>query len=82
MLASIEDVDGDGIIVRDGSGNEDGDGLTDIQEARDFGSNPCRLIENQIDVLQAIVDANPAAALAGKAEDVISKMQTALLNLA
>ena len=41
VLASLEDVDGDGIIVRDGSGDEDGDGLTDIQEARDFDTNPC-----------------------------------------
>ena len=41
VLAGLEDVDGDGLIFRDGSGDEDGDGLTDIQEARDFGSNPC-----------------------------------------
>ena len=81
VLASLEDVDGDGIIVRDGSGDEDGDGLTDIQEARDFGNNPCHLTENQIDVLQAIVDANSGTPLADKVEGAIAKAQTALSEL-
>ena len=79
VLASVGDLNGDGIIIRDGSGDEDGDGLSDIQEARDFGSNPCHLVENQI---EAIIDANPAGALADKAEDVLSKMLTALGELA
>ena len=42
VLAAVEDVDGDGVIVADGSGDEDGDGRTDIEEVRDFGSDPCR----------------------------------------
>jgi len=41
VLAAVEDVDGDGVIVPDGSGDEDDDGRTDIEEVRDFGSDPC-----------------------------------------
>ena len=41
LLVGLTDVNGDGILVRDGSGDEDGDDLTDIQEARDFDTNPC-----------------------------------------
>jgi hypothetical protein len=40
-LAAVEDVNGDGIIVRDGSGDEDGDGLTDLEEACEIGTDPC-----------------------------------------
>jgi hypothetical protein len=40
-VAAVEDVDGDGVIVRDGSGDEDGDGLTDLEEACDLGTDPC-----------------------------------------
>ena len=40
-LAAIEDVNGDGVINRDGSGDEDGDGLTDLQEACEIRTNPC-----------------------------------------
>lgn len=40
-LAAVFDVNGDGIIRRDGSGDEDGDGLSDLAEACDLGSDPC-----------------------------------------
>jgi hypothetical protein len=40
MLVAVEDVGGDG-IVRDGTGDEDGDGLTDAEEALEIGTNPC-----------------------------------------
>ncbi len=40
-LAAVFDVNGDSIIVRDGSGDEDGDGLSDLAEACDIGSDPC-----------------------------------------
>lgn len=40
-LAAIEDVNADGILVRNGSGDEDGDGLTDLQEACELGTDPC-----------------------------------------
>lgn len=41
LLAAIEDVNGDGHIGRDGTGDEDGDGLTDFQEINDIGTDPC-----------------------------------------
>ncbi len=40
LLVAVEDVDGDGIIVPDGSGNEDGDALTDLQDVQ-HGFDPC-----------------------------------------
>ena len=40
-LAAVKDVDGDGVITRDGSGDEDGDGLTDLEEACEIGTDPC-----------------------------------------
>ncbi len=40
VLAAVEDLDGGG-VVPDGSGDEDGDGRTDIEEVREFGSDPC-----------------------------------------
>ena len=40
-LAAVFDVNGDSIIVRDGSGDEDGDGLTDLAESCDIGIDPC-----------------------------------------
>jgi hypothetical protein len=39
-LAAVEDLDGGG-LVRDGSGDEDGDGLDDLVEACDLRTNPC-----------------------------------------
>lgn len=40
-LAAVEDVDGDGVIVRDGTGDEDGDTLLDFEEACMLGTDPC-----------------------------------------
>ncbi len=40
VLAAVEDLDGGG-VVPDGSGDEDGDGRWDIEEVRNFGSDPC-----------------------------------------
>ncbi|MGD8311350.1 MAG: thrombospondin type 3 repeat-containing protein [Gammaproteobacteria bacterium] len=39
-LAAVEDVGGDGIVY-DGSGDEDGDGISDIDESCTFGTDPC-----------------------------------------
>ncbi len=39
-LAAVEDLDGGG-IVGDGSGDEDGDGLTDLDEVMVTGTDPC-----------------------------------------
>lgn len=39
-LTAVEDIDGNG-IVGDGSGDEDGDGLSDLDEACSYGTNPC-----------------------------------------
>lgn len=39
-LAAVKDLDGGG-LVEDGSGDEDGDGLTDLAEACTIGTNPC-----------------------------------------
>ena len=40
MLVAVKDLDGFG-IVGDGSGDEDGDGMTDAVEALNFGTDPC-----------------------------------------
>ena len=40
-LVAVSDVDGNGVIVRDGSGDEDGDGLSDFTEACEVGTDPC-----------------------------------------
>jgi hypothetical protein len=40
-LAAVDDVDGDGTFTWDGSGDEDGDNLTDLEEACDIGTDPC-----------------------------------------
>jgi len=39
-LAAVSDINGGGLVL-DGSGDEDGDGLTDLAEACDLGSDPC-----------------------------------------
>lgn len=40
-LAAVEDVDGNGAISVDGSGDEDHDGLSDYEEACSFSTSPC-----------------------------------------
>ena len=40
-VAAVYDVDEDGIIVRNGTGNEDGDFFSDYEEACEIGSDPC-----------------------------------------
>jgi hypothetical protein len=40
-LAAVEDVNGDGSINFNGTGDEDGDGLTDLFESCDLGTDPC-----------------------------------------
>ncbi|MCK4793663.1 MAG: hypothetical protein KAV87_58585, partial [Desulfobacteraceae bacterium] len=40
-LAAVWDFNGDGVIARDGSGDEDGDGLSDLEEACELGTDPC-----------------------------------------
>ncbi len=41
ILVALKDANDDGVMNRDGSGDEDGDGLTDLEEVRDFGTDPC-----------------------------------------
>lgn len=40
-LVAVSDVNEDGVIARDGTGDEDGDGLTDADEALNLGTDPC-----------------------------------------
>ncbi len=40
-LAAVADVNGDGVIAYDGSGDEDGDNLTDGEEVFTYGTSPC-----------------------------------------
>lgn len=40
-LVAVSDVNEDGVIARDGTGDEDGDGLTDAKEALELGTDPC-----------------------------------------
>lgn len=40
-VVAIEDLDGDGTILSDGSGDEDLDGLLDLDEGCLFGTDPC-----------------------------------------
>jgi hypothetical protein len=40
-LAAVRDLNEDGKFAADGSGDEDGDGLTDLKEACVFNTNPC-----------------------------------------
>jgi hypothetical protein len=40
-LAAVSDLNGDGTFAPDGSGDEDGDGLTDLEEACVLNTNPC-----------------------------------------
>ncbi|MBT8065264.1 MAG: hypothetical protein KJN94_09605, partial [Gammaproteobacteria bacterium] len=40
-LAAVEDVNGDGEFTWDGSGDEDGDNLSDLEEACEIGTDPC-----------------------------------------
>lgn len=40
-LAAVDDVNGDGAFSWDGSGDEDGDGFTDHDEACFWGNDPC-----------------------------------------
>jgi hypothetical protein len=40
-LAAVSDLNGDGKFAPDGSGDEDGDGLTDLEEACVYNTNPC-----------------------------------------
>ena len=39
-LAAVKDLDGGGLVL-DGSGDEDGDGFTDLEEACVLGTDPC-----------------------------------------
>ena len=41
MLVAVKDLDGVEGLVGDGSGDEDGDGLTDLDEAFNVGTDPC-----------------------------------------
>jgi hypothetical protein len=40
-LAAVDDINGDGVFTWDGSGDEDGDNLTDLEEACGIGTDPC-----------------------------------------
>lgn len=57
-LAAVCDFNGDGGIVRDGSGDEDGDGLSDFDEACKLGTDPCNP-DTDGDSVPDGVDPNP-----------------------
>jgi syndecan 4 len=41
-LVAVKDLDGGGIVY-DGTGDEDGDGVPDFEEACELGTDPCRV---------------------------------------
>jgi hypothetical protein len=57
-LAAVEDCNGDGVIAKDGSGDEDGDSLTDFGEACVIGTDPCNPDTDRDGVLDG-VDQDP-----------------------
>jgi hypothetical protein len=58
-LAAVRDLNGDGKFAPDGSGDEDGDGLTDLEEACVFNTNPC-IADTDMDG-DALLDVEEAA---------------------
>lgn len=58
-IAAVYDVDEDGIIVRDGTGNEDGDFFSDFEEACEIGSDPCVFDHSDGDGISDDVDNCP-----------------------
>jgi len=57
-LAAVDDVDGDGTFTWDGSGDEDGDNLSDYEEACAIGTDPC-LLDTDGDGINDDVDECP-----------------------
>jgi hypothetical protein len=57
-LAAVDDVNGDGEFAWDGSGDEDGDTLSDLEEACEIGTDPC-LADTDGDGVRDDVDACP-----------------------
>jgi len=72
-LAAVTDVDGNGVIVRDGSGDEDGDTLTDLEEACVIGTDPC-LDDTDDDGVNDNLDACP---LEGPPDAGVGELQDA-----
>lgn len=57
-IAAVRDVNGDGILDRDGSGDEDADSLSDYEEACGLGTDPC-LADSDGDGVRDDVDVCP-----------------------
>lgn len=41
ILVALKDINNDDLVTRDGSGDEDGDNLSDFEEVKNFGTDPC-----------------------------------------
>lgn len=65
-LAAVEDLNGGGLVL-DGSGDEDGDGLSDLDEACVFGSDPCVFTNDVIIDLDGV-----ASPFVGNSQEVAS----------
>jgi hypothetical protein len=74
-LAAVEDVDEDGILVRDGTGDEDGDGYTDWQEACQIQTDPC--VFNNDYIIDADGIASPGRGIPGSVEITAGGLLTA-----
>jgi hypothetical protein len=67
-IAAVSDLNGGGLEL-DGSGDEDGDGFSDLAEACELGTNPCVFNPDQDeDGIPDSVDNCPATANAGQAD--------------
>ena len=62
IRVAVADVNGDGRIARDGSGDEDGDTLTDADEVLVFETDPC-LADTDADGLNDNLDQCPSRGL-------------------
>ena len=69
-LAAVDDVDGDGTFTWDGSGDEDGDNLSDYEEACAIGTDPC-LFDTDDDGINDDVDECPLEGDLGLGVDAV-----------
>lgn len=78
-LAAVDDLNGGG-FVWDGSGDEDGDNLSDYEEACDIGTNPC-LLDSDGDGINDDLDECPLDGDMGLGVDAVGCPNTCQSNL-